>query len=173
MTPKNYSIEFVERTKQVLEILEQKAKENNLEVTFLLNTLLGLIVMCSEKGKNIFNKKIDDDFIEKIIPQDIQITENITIEFKQGMDDKIERNITKKEFLISKEQIWFIEKIRNGIAHQNIEPNPNGGEIWTHIRIYNKRNNKIDFGVTLSIDQLKKLALSIADTYLEKNRKTA
>ena len=48
MEIKNYPKEFVERTIRLLEELEPKAKEIELEVSFLLNCLLGMVVSVLE-----------------------------------------------------------------------------------------------------------------------------
>lgn len=51
MENKNYPLEFVERTIKLLEELSPHAKKAELDVTFLLNCTLGLIVATSENIK--------------------------------------------------------------------------------------------------------------------------
>ena len=172
----NYSIQFVERTKLLLERLEGKAHEEGLDVTFMLNTLLGLIVLCSEEGEDVFTKNIDDEFIERVIPPNIKIVESTEISFTEDLDKVHEVKISKRKFLKSKKQYWYIKNLRNGIAHQNIITDSDGSRYWSHITIQNKKKGKtgkINFEVRLSITELKNLANTIADQYLAfKKRKS-
>jgi len=59
----NYKEEIVKRTKDLLETKFEGLKNDDREVTFLMNCLLGLIIAVSEKEKEtpIFNK-IDNRF---------------------------------------------------------------------------------------------------------------
>ena len=52
----NYKIEFIKRTKEILEGNFQILEEKDREVTFLLNCLLGLIVTISENEKRYKQK---------------------------------------------------------------------------------------------------------------------
>ena len=75
--PVNYKIEFVKRTKEILEENFQFFQEKDREVTFLLNCLLGLIVTISENEKrknNVFRGAIDPDFLN-LIPEKIGFIE--------------------------------------------------------------------------------------------------
>lgn len=174
---KYYSIDFVKRTQVLLKDLSSKAKELELDVTFLINTLLGLIVLCSEEGAEIFNEKIDEEFILKVIPENIEIFESTKINFTGNFDDKINIELSKKEFLLNQTKHWYIKKLRNGIAHHNIEihsePSERNGA-WSHVTIFNTKDSKkgkIDFKIKLSINELYNLAMEISNIYLKKKQK--
>jgi hypothetical protein len=70
MEVKNYKIDFVQRTLELLKTNYGRIQEDlHLEVTFLMNCLLGLIVTVTEnkESKNsFFSENIDDEFAEKI-----------------------------------------------------------------------------------------------------------
>jgi hypothetical protein len=170
---KNYKIEFVERTKDLLNDNFSDFKNKNKEVTFLLNCLLGLIVIVSENEKKsnlTFNGKIDDDFLLNL-PEKIGFT--IKDSSKNNLTDgNLTQIITKighKNDLKKHNKIWFVNKLRNGIAHQNIEGiNDNGN--WIGLKLWNTNNNSTDFEIVFTIDELKKLALKIAEDYLLSTR---
>lgn len=172
---KNYKIDFVSRTKELLNDNFADFKTKDKEVTFLLNCLLGLIVNVSEnekKSKLTFKGKIDADFISQL-PDKVgfiikkQHSEDLTDERVK----KIEIKIGHKSDLKSQDKFWFINKLRNGIAHQNIE-GINEGDKWVGVRIWNTYNEERDFEIIFTIDQLKNLAIKIADDYLTKHKPT-
>jgi hypothetical protein len=66
MESTNYPKDFVERTKKLVETHYECIKTTNeLEVTFLINCLLGLIVAVAENGKATGLVK-DKDFLRNI-----------------------------------------------------------------------------------------------------------
>jgi hypothetical protein len=144
----NYRKDIVERTKRLIEThYDCIKKTSQLEVTFLINCLLGLVVAVSE------NKKGKGKVKDKIFLQ----------------------NILKTEYL-DKSYDWFLPKIRNAIAHQNIEPrNDSENKKWTGVKMWNwnEHNKKKDFEIELTNEELKDLALKIAEDYLnqENNQK--
>jgi hypothetical protein len=166
---KNYKIDFVERTREVFLNDFDYFKSKGREVTFLLNFLLGLIVTVNEvKGKNKAKKgKIED--LSEYIPDKIgflkkgfeknHLKDSLinSIEIQIGHKDDISLQFDKQDFLL---------KIRNGIAHQHIEGISRDG-IWEKIRLWNVKDSKIiDFEIIFTIEELKNLAIKIADDYL-------
>lgn len=164
----NEEIEFVRRTKMLLESNYERITEDNLEFTFLLNCLLGLIVFVSENNKNPINI-IDNEFIN-YLPDAFGFTSNpITdIDLTDLNSTQILFQIYHKNDLISQEKTkkWFISKLRNGIAHNNIEAINTEGK-WTGLRLWNSNWNKVkDFEIIFTAEELKSLAIKISADYL-------
>lgn len=173
----DYPKEFVERTLKLMDECYETAKSKELEVTFVLNCLLGLIIATYEQldlceGK-FFNKRLSDDDVLTFVPEKIarvdfgefnrrfktelnkksligQLEDEISIESKIYVQKyKLAKNLTLKE---------FIRNIRNGIAHQNLRAT-SSSEHWEGIRIWNHNKDGIkDFEVEFKINQLKKFA---------------
>jgi len=170
---KNYRIEFVERTRDLLNNNFSDFKDKDREVTFLLNCLLGLIVNVSENEKKTnltFKGKINDDFLLNL-PEKIGFI--IKSSDKHNLTDsnltKIDTKVGHKDDLKECTKLWFVNKLRNGIAHQNIE-GINDNDVWTGLKLWNTTNELIDFEVIFTIEELKKLTLKIADDYLESSK---
>ncbi|RXK61601.1 hypothetical protein ESA94_00880 [Lacibacter luteus] len=172
---KNYKIDFVTRTKELLNDNFADFKSKDKEVTFLLNCLLGLIVNVSEnekKSKLTFNGKIDHAFIS-LLPDKVGfiIKKRHSEDLTDERVEKIETKIGHKSDLKSQDKFWFINKLRNGIAHQNIE-GINEANKWVGVKLWNTYNEERDFEIIFTVDQLKSLALKIADDYLTKHKPT-
>ena len=171
MENNKYKVNFVERTKNLLENNFDLMKEKEAEVTFLLNCLLGLIITVSENEKisnKIFSVNIDESFLEAI-------PEKIGFRTKKENTNKLIGVQTisiptgNKNNLTQLKKSWFINKLRNGIAHQNIEA-INENQKWVGIRLWNNNNsNEIDFEIEFTIEELKKIGIKIASEFLEKN----
>ena len=166
---KNYKIDFVTRTKDLLNDNFSDFENKDKEVTFLLNCLLGLIVNVSENEKksNLTIKgNIDEDFLSNI-PDKIGFV--IKKQHKKDLTNTdltdIQTKVGHKTELKNYNKLWFVNKLRNGIAHQNIE-GINDNHKWVGLRLWNTNNDVKDFEVIFTIDELRKLALKIADEYL-------
>ena len=177
-----YEIEFVERTKDLLNNNFSDFQNKDKEVTFLLNCLLGLIITVSENEKRsnlTFKGKIDDTFLSNIPDKVgfIKKTRN-NIELTDNQSTEIKTNVGHKTDLKDCTKLWFVNKLRNGIAHQNIEGINDNGK-WIGLKLWNTNNDLKDFEIIFTIEELKNLALSIADEYIkskkpkEKQRKPA
>ncbi len=168
----NYKVEFVRRTEKLLNESYNDFKSKDLEVTFLLNCLLGLIVSVTEnekKSRQSFKGDIDDDFIS-LIPDNVGFIIN-KLHSKSLVDKRVKKinsKIGHKSDLSSFSKLWFINKLRNGIAHQHIEPINKYGK-WVGVKLWNEYKNERDFEIHLTIKQLRALALKIADIYLREN----
>jgi len=166
----NYRIDIIQRTKEILENFYQDFSDRDREVTFLMNCLLGLIIAISENERvtrKILKGNIDEDFLS-IIPEKIgflnsrDVTEDLTNEDLT----QIQVNVQHKVSLVNKDKYWFVNKLRNGIAHQNINGiNENG--IWAGVRIWNLVNDKKDFEIVFQTEELKNFSISLANMYLE------
>jgi HEPN pEK499 p136 len=167
---RNYKVEFVKRTREILKTEFEHFKLKDREATFLLNCLLGLVVLISENEKltkTAFKGRIDQDFLglipEKIgfaqqgIEPSVDLTETKISQFAISVGHKLE--------LLTKDKLWFINKIRNGIAHQNIEA-INQEKTWIGIRLWNEYQSKRDFEIIFTMEELKNFAISLADEYL-------
>jgi len=167
----NYKVEFVQRTKDLLETNFIAFKEKDKEVTFLLNCLLGLILTVSESSK--FIGILKDDFID-FIPDKFGFlvkghTQNNDL--ANCLIKKIEIKVGHKAELKNCQKQWLVQKLRNGIAHQNIEA-INENNVWKGVKIFNVNNDKVkDFEIIFTIEQLKALAIKIADDYITKTKK--
>ena len=185
MESKNYPLEFVERTIKLIEELSPHAKKAGLDVTFLLNCTLGLIVATSEKIKQGKFNCFDKNLVQ--LENEIELPNKIAyIEINQGYKEYRKSNNKKSLFKFDENMISvypklkikvneeaknlsfksFLNKMRNGIAHQNIMP-INRDRIWHGIRIWNINGNGIkDFEVEFKISELKKFAISLAKKYV-------
>jgi hypothetical protein len=150
----NYQKEFGKRTVEVLEKGFEPLKKLGREVTFLMNCLLGTIVVISEKedkrkknnqpGNNFLIGKIDETFLRTL-----------------GISTKQER--------IGKCKLKFIQNIRHGIAHQRIEALDNGNadeSVWSGVIIKNDYQGR-NFEISFTIDELRNLAINLAKKYYE------
>ena len=166
----NYNIEIVRRTKEILESSYPDFENNDREVTFLMNCLLGLIIAVSENEKRerkVFKGKIDEEFLS-LIPEKVGFIESIDVRKDITKSDlsEISISIKHKESLASKDIFWFVNKIRNGIAHQNIQGISENGN-WSGVRIWNLNYNRKDFEIIFQIEELKQFAIKIAKRYLD------
>jgi HEPN pEK499 p136 len=166
---KNYKIDFVKRTKELLQDNFDDFIEKDKEVTFLLNCLLGLIITVSENEKKTnlaFQGLIDDDFLS-FIPEKVGFF--IKGQHKQDLTQtdltNLQTRVGHKTELKECKKLWFINKLRNGIAHQNIE-GINDKNIWVGLRLWNTYNDVKDFEIVFTIEELKKLSIKIVDEYL-------
>lgn len=64
----------------------------------------------------------------------------------------------------------FIATLRNAIAHQNIFIGNKDGQCET-VKMWNEKNGYIDFEIEFTIEELRKLALHIAEEYLTLKRR--
>lgn len=164
-----YKIDIVKRTKEILDENYKSFEEKDREVTLLLNCLLGLIVAISEnekRKKKVFKDNIDDYFLS-LIPDKVGFVESNRVG-----DDLTDANIKQlnvkvghKEDLKGKSQLWFINRIRNGIAHQNIE-GINENDKWIGVRLWNTNASIKDFEIIFTIEELKNLATTLSGKYL-------
>lgn len=166
---KNYKLDFIKRTKEILERKYQDFENEDREVTFLLNCLLGLIITISEnekKKQTVFIGNIDESFM-KLIPNKIGFIDNHKFDKDFTNSDLTELNlkIGHKADLKGKDKLWFIKKLRNGIAHQNIQ-GVNENNIWTGVRLWNSNNSRKDFEIVFTIEELENLAIKLSDIYL-------
>lgn len=166
----NYPIDIIKRTKEILEDSKLHAvlKKEDREVAFLLNCLLGLIVAISENEKRkseVFKGNIDDDFL-KLIPQKVGFIKKDNNKYDLTKEKQINLYIGHRGDLKQKTKQWFINKIRNSIAHQNIDGVSVKGE-WTGVCLSNIYSSRKDFEIIFSVEELRNFALKLSTIYLE------
>lgn len=159
MEIQNFSIEFVRRTKEILQDYSGKR-----DMTLLLNCTLGLIILPYEKGRSSRNQRIWKTSIE-----DIKELHGVQIDIFNPI--KYRHKTTKQLEYYPKNLESILRKIRNGIAHQHIEPvNADGEFCGVVVKNYweDKQNpDKImDLHITFTQTQLHLFSLFIADLYL-------
>ena len=170
-----FYIAQIETTKK---IIKEFSAYKEFSPTMLLNSLLSLVVLPYEKAKKKNGDRIFSGKYE-------QISKNLG--FSPDVFQPI-KCCDGKEIKYNNKTIYaYINKLRNGIAHQNLSVNVNENK-EVHISIYNqysgvnckkckskkceakglKKGNGgvVDFQITVSIQQLQKIALYIADSYL-------
>lgn len=168
----NYPFDIVVRTKRIINESYNYFEKKDLEVSLLMNCLLGLIVVVSENKKlfnSIFPGKIDQSF-SHYIPDKIGyiIQGNPDKNINLLSDNSIDIPILHKGDFNKVNKTQFIKLIRNGIAHQNIEGINDKGK-WKGIRIWNlTRYETKNFEVVFTTDEIKQLSLYIADQYTKK-----
>ena len=146
--------------------------------TLLLNSLLSMIVLPYEKAKSKDNKFLSEDKIA--ILEDMGIVPILFQPIKHCKNCKVSYN--------QKTMKSFVNKLRNGIAHQNIKISILNDKDF-QITLKNKYQNQgcnncanpackekglirenggvIDFQITVTVEQLRKLADYIANAYLK------
>ena len=171
MCPEFYIDDLPFNTRRLVEECSSYIEETmGLEVTFLINCLLGLVVIVSEKHKDkIGSKKLS--IFSSCLPDKF-----IGTRYNYSRIDTIE----KKDYCHISAS-YFISKLRNGISHQNIDGNKNvvNGN-WESVTIkdfyveddeqHGIRKGDNNFQITIDIDQLKKLAIEISKLVPEKTR---
>jgi hypothetical protein len=148
----NYQKEFGKRTVEVLEKGFEPLKKLGREVTFLMNCLLGTIVVISEK-ENKRNDLTRNSFLAGTIDETFFRTLGIPI----------------KQEWIDKGKLELIKNIRHGIAHQRIEALDNGDtneSVWEGVIIKNDHQRR-NFEITFTINELRNLAINLAKKYYE------
>lgn len=167
--PKDYKKDFPKNTKILFsKYYEKIEKDSGLEVTFLMNCLLGLIVTVSEKHKEEL-KNIKISCFDENLPESFELSSS------DESSELIHRNKGYYNRLYASR---FIRKLRNGISHQHITPLPeidedDSEQKWEKIKIedfYIKKNKNGDvineiknFEIILTIEQLKHLAIAISE----------
>lgn len=169
---------YLAEIKTTQQILSDLGDNGIYTPTLLLNSLLSMIVLPYEKAKVQNYKFLSEDKIA-VFEKSLGITPTLfqPISKCDGNAPSYNTKTVKS----------FINKLRNGIAHQNIKVTISGDRDF-EITIKNKftcKNCKgctsvkckdkgvkrenggvIDFEVTVSVNQLKKLAYYIANAYL-------
>ncbi len=165
-----YPVEFVRRTKEILNEHYPYFEQKDREVTFLLNCLLGLIITSFEnapKDKGLFNSEIDGEFLE-LLPDEVgylkigQIEEDLISEETKNINLKIYH---KSDLRGEINKLNIIRLIRNAIAHQNMEAINEDGN-WIGIKIWNMNRKVKNFEAIFSNNEIKVLANYIAEEYL-------
>lgn len=158
MCPENYIEDLPANTRRLLNETFKYIEENiGLEVTFLMNCLLGLVDVVSEKHKDKIKGKLVSDF-SKHLPKN----------FKGQINEKVKEFIEINDSQFKEIQAeYFIKKLRNGICHQHIEAFPKDGK-WESVIIKDfdvgkKNKDSQNFEITLTIEQLKNLAIAISE----------
>lgn len=166
----NYKIEIIQRTKEILESEYPTFEEKDREVTFLMNCLLGLIIAISEgdnDSKRVLRGKIDNEFLS-LIPNKVGFLNsiNVTDDLTNASFNEVVVNVQHYDNLTNKDKLWFITKLRNGIAHQNIQ-GINENNRWIGVRIWNENKQIKDFEIIFQIAELKNFALKLAEMFLQ------
>ncbi|MCF6269498.1 MAG: hypothetical protein L3J41_07300 [Melioribacteraceae bacterium] len=145
---KNFNIDFVRRTRDILESYKGEHSFSN-----LINCSLGLIILPYEKRRKspVLNKNI---------------SEIDSLPFFTILDFNPIKTIIKDRISYYPKTLGvFLRKTRNGLAHQNIHPINSDG-ILQKILITNKYKNYTDLKVEFTENELKKFALFISELYL-------
>ena len=144
MEYRKFPIEFVDRTKHLLECYE-----GDFEVTNLINCLLGLIILPFEFASS----KHTRDFWNNMSLEEVK--KRTKYELLTGSEDSIENAHD------------LVRLIRNAFAHASVKTTSIKGEIESVIILGRaSRRSQRRLEIRLSIQGLKELALMIADYYL-------
>lgn len=150
----HYEREFVERTRQILKTYKGKYKLSN-----AINCTLGLIVLPNEM-LNAFPNPIWDTPIVNI--NDLNYLQVRRFE-------PIRKKKKNLPVYYPKTLKILLKKIRNGLAHQTIEPVNNAHGLFTGIIIRNyfsEGANDLDLEIEFNRKELENFALFIAGKYL-------
>ena len=155
----NYNTEFPQRTLKLLKSFQDKEIDYNLNVTFLMNCLLGLIVTAVENSerRQLIVGNADEELLD-LLPA--------SLELKVGNQDL---SVHPKSILKTRGKLSTLKKIRNSIAHQHVEPH-NRNNNWVGVTLWNVHpRDGIDFRIELTTAQLNSLATYITSNYLQAN----
>lgn len=170
---------YITQIKTTIAIIEKFSKTDEFSPTMLINSLLSLVVLPFESAKRR-NR-------EKIFPGEFK-----ELSKKLGFSPVVFNPIKSCDEINPKyanRTIYaYINKFRNGIAHQNLSVAV-AEDKSVHITIYNRYENPkckrckskkcaekglqyssggiVDFKITVTVNQLQKLALYIANSYLK------
>lgn len=155
MTYKEFIRDFVKRTKENYE----KVKDGPYEVTQLINSAIGLLIVPREYEKKNESEKEDKKKNKKIQISDDFVDESLLNKMISCVDDKYKNNLDLAE---------LVRHLRNGIAHCRMDFEP--GKTSLHepdnhigrVIIWDKRN-KINFKIDLPIDLLKEFFMGFSD----------
>ena len=142
---KNIEVDFVTRTIENLDFIEQNSIKLPQEITNFLNLCYGLLVLPSQNMDNIISK----------MPQELSY---------YGID---ENNISiTNDKLISK----IIRSMRNGFAHGHIQAlSMDGNDEFAAIAIedYYQGKKSPHFRIELSLKQLKQFIITFSQEYIK------
>lgn len=170
---------YISQIKTTKAIIERFSETGEFSPTMLINSLLSLVILPFENAKRRDR--------EKVFPGKYK-----ELEKKLGFSPVIFQPISgcrNGEVDYGNRTIYaYINKFRNGIAHQNLSVSV-AEDRSIRITIYNKYENKdckkctskkcthkgleysnggvLDFKITVTVGQLQKLAIYIADSYLK------
>lgn len=170
---------YITQIQTTKEIIKTFSNTNQFSPTMLINSLLSLVLLPFERAKKSNREKIFPGKCDALL-KTLSISPIVFAPIKHCEGGKVSYN--------NKTIYEFIRKFRNGIAHQNLEVNVNE-ERKIFITISNKytckdcskckkcsckdkglqkmRNSVIDFQICVTVNELQKLALYIADSYLK------
>lgn len=169
-----FYINQIETTKV---IVEKFSDSDEFSPTMLINSLLSLVILPFEKAKKSNRKKIFPDKYQDL-EKKLGILPQVFSPIKSCKNGEIEYS--------NKTIYSFVDKFRNGIAHQNLLIEVNEDRV-IYIVIFNKypcnskcKVNKckekglnkldrcvVDFKIKITVKELQKIALYIADSYLK------
>lgn len=139
MEMKDFNIEFVKRTKEIIELTEKYYFKY--EVTLLINCLTGLISLPTEKTGN---KKIDQKF-----------------------QDTCVNKLDKMDVIVySKDNKKIFRCIKNALSHIRIEIMNENKQI-AKIEFKDQWKDDVHTILLFTVDKLREYALFMADTYIE------
>ena len=170
---------FISQIETTKRIVKKFSKTDEFSPTMLINSLLSLVILpyeCAKKkdGGRIFPGKFTD------LTSKLSVLPSVFVPIKSCLDGRPE---------YSNRTIYaFVNKFRNGIAHQNLTVDVDD-QRQIHITVVNKFScnnckkckNKcceekglkklgksvIDFEIRVTVEELQKIALYIADSYLK------
>lgn len=151
---KDFNIDFVERS-----LKDLNKYSGDYEVTALVNYSLAFIIL----PKEVYYEELSDKYRGKKI-KDMQEFNKFNLKGYFLLDGNM-RRIDIKEIYVN----VFLRKLRNGIAHFNIELLGDKNDPNKQIRkiiIEDKYNAKVNFSCEMSICDFKELATFVASQYL-------
>ena len=170
---------FIKQIKTTKEIIKHFSNTNEFSPTMLINSLLSLVILPFESAKKTNG--------ERIFPGTYRELEK-KLGFNPVIFQPIKNCDGEKTVYAYKTIYAYINKFRNGIAHQNLSVSVDENRI-IYVTVYNMFTGKkcskcksktcvqkglqytkggiIDFKITVTVNQLQKLALYIADSYLK------
>lgn len=171
-----FYINQIETTKK---IIKEFSTKKEFSPAMLLNSLLSLVVLPFENAKKKDTERVFPGKLQDML-HSIAITPVLFSPIKACSKGNVAYQ--------NKTTYAFINKFRNGIVHQNLKVNVDESRM-IHIVIYNKftcqsckkctsktceekglkrsGNGVIDFQLSVTVSELQKLALYIADAYLK------
>lgn len=165
---------FADRTMRNYEfILEMKAKKQEVfDVTQLMNSLFGLLILPFEKYKQHGANSVAEDELKMVVPEEYNSIRKIIQQLKDDNRLMSTYGECDEKYPVGR----FIKHLRNAIAHSGEEglqffPYDENGEI-TSVYFYDNLNER-EFCTKITVDEIIELVKLISKMYVNYEKHTS
>lgn len=163
--------EFADRTQENLQIIESfMHKPESREITQLINSFLGLLVVPSERYKeNSAEREREENSLKRCSPEGYRKIKRLTIQL-EGQKKLFSNYGYAKKYPVSD----FIHHLRNAVCHSGnktliftpIEENKEIETVIFYDTYTHESGKKYEFCVELTVEQIRSLIAEISKMYI-------